>query len=145
MWNENQPLDDIHFELAKHIQYIRELVTQIEGASGFGRLFQPDYNRDGVLNFSYWDQSEIVLSFVNLAHRIPLMVQYDWVSWVEGISILQSEYFEMHTLDLLQKCKLITMMIRADRFNEGFLIHQFENGNVLRLLRALVDEKDSFR
>jgi hypothetical protein len=145
MWNENESLEDIHIELENNIQSIRELVGKIEAFSGFGSLNVPHKNRDGSVNYPYWEQSDIVVSFVNLAHRIPLMVEYDWVSWKEGRKILLSGDFDLKTLDLLKKCKLITMMIRADRFNEGFLVQQFENGNVLRLLRSVVTELEGYK
>ncbi len=34
-------------------------------------------------------------------------------------------------------CKLLIMIIRADEFDEGFLVENLEDGTVLNILKAL--------
>ena len=142
MWNENQPIQAIHDTLGKHIQQLRELTDQIEVPRTFGNLRVSDNVGEGISSLPYWEENELVSSFKSMAYDIPLLVEYDWPSWKEGREILQKEVEFPYDPDILQLCKLITMMVRADRFNEGFLIEQFENGNVLRLLRALIKKAE---
>jgi hypothetical protein len=37
-------------------------------------------------------------------------------------------------------CRFITTIVRADRFNDGFLVQCFENGQIAKILLALRDK-----
>ncbi|MBK8055438.1 MAG: hypothetical protein IPK35_19750 [Saprospiraceae bacterium] len=62
---------------------------------------------------------------------------FDWAAWEDGKNILLNPDFEYNTLDLISLCKLLTVIIRADRFNEGYLVSCFEKGIVLKIITAL--------
>ncbi|RMH64436.1 MAG: hypothetical protein D6677_04715 [Calditrichaeota bacterium] len=62
------------------------------------------------------------------------------MSWKEGTKIVSDASFDFDTLDLITKCKLITYIVRQDRFNEGFLVSQFESGLMLKILKSLEKE-----
>jgi hypothetical protein len=144
MWKEDRPVYDIYFALKQNILPLKELVGQIETSGDFGKLILPEKTPEGILGFPYWEETEPVSLFRKLACGIPLLIEYDWASWQDGRQILQNHTEIPENMGIIQLCKLITMIIRADRFNEGFMIQQFENGNVLRVLRALVDELDKY-
>ncbi|MBK9152572.1 MAG: hypothetical protein IPM26_17025 [Saprospiraceae bacterium] len=128
----------------KNIHQLKELVCQIETSGDFGKLNLPEKTPEGTLGFPYWEESEPVRLFRKLACDIPLLIEYDWASWQDGRQILQNHPEIPENMGIIPLCKLITMIIRADRFNEGFMIQQFENGNILRVLRALVDEAEKY-
>jgi hypothetical protein len=47
------------------------------------------------------------------------------------------ENFDFDTVDLLTKCKLITAIVRNDRFCEGALVSAFNSGLILRILKSI--------
>lgn len=48
--------------------------------------------------------------------------------------------YDFDSLDLVTKCKLITAIVRSDRFSEGALVSAFNSGVVLRILKSIERE-----
>ena len=68
---------------------------------------------------------------------MPIMISFDWQSWVEGEKIANDETFDFDEIDILTKCKLITALVRNNRFCEGYLVGVFESGMVLKILKSI--------
>lgn len=49
----------------------------------------------------------------------------------------RNEGFDFDTIDLPTTCKLITAIVRNDRFCEGALDSAFESGFMLRILKSM--------
>lgn len=47
------------------------------------------------------------------------------------------ESFDFDSADLIKKCKLITAIVRNDRFCEGALVSAFESGLILKILKSI--------
>ncbi|OFX58697.1 MAG: hypothetical protein A2046_10195 [Bacteroidetes bacterium GWA2_30_7] len=62
---------------------------------------------------------------------------FDWVSWTEGSDIIKNKDTDYSKLSTEILCKLITVIIRANRFNEGYLVISFEKGIILKILKGL--------
>ncbi len=65
------------------------------------------------------------------------MINFDWGEWEEGKEIISNKNFDYNTLDITTKCKIITTIVRADRFREGFLVKCFEEGVILKVLKSI--------
>ncbi len=59
------------------------------------------------------------------------------MKWEEGSKILNNSPMSFHQYDLTTLCKLLTMIIRADRFNDGFLIMNFNDGTIFKIVAAI--------
>ena len=55
----------------------------------------------------------------------------------EGQSTLQDRNQDFSDFDPVTLCKYITLIVRAERFYEGYLHNCFENGSVLKIITAL--------
>lgn len=84
---------------------------------------------------------KVVQDFLYLFHELDLKVVFGWSNWTEGHNILNQAEFDFDNLETYTLCKLLTTIVRADRFNEGFLIARFEDGTVLRILRAIRNDQ----
>jgi len=62
------------------------------------------------------------------------------MKWAEGQDILSKADYDFDSLDLVTKCKLITAIVRSDRFSEGALVSAFNSGVVLRILKSIERE-----
>ncbi len=68
---------------------------------------------------------------------MPVVVVFDWKAWELGVSALKDPTHNFQNHDLVTLCKLITTILRAERFTEGFLPRKFEDGSVMRILDAI--------
>lgn len=113
------------------------LLPEIEKATVFGELKGGSELNDGSIQMPFWSRSKIADDFLVVFHSINLSVIFDWASWKEGKNILNQKDVDLNKLDTLTLCKLLTTIVRADRFNDGYLISCFENGIVPKIIKAI--------
>jgi hypothetical protein len=76
---------------------------------------------------------------------LGLVIVFDWSAWKEGIDMLnepETNYYELNRETL---CKLLTIIIRSDKFCEGYLINSFEQGTVIKIVEALKLQTEAIR
>lgn len=112
------------------------LITEIEETSSFGEMKVGDKNPDGTINMPYINSAKVVDDFFHLSHEIGIVPEFNWVDWTEGREIIKDRKTDYSKLDTETLCKLLTVIIRTDRFNEGFLVSCFENGIILKILHS---------
>ena len=68
---------------------------------------------------------------------MPILISFDWGSWDLPVKIEKDENFDFDIIDIPTKCKVITTIVRADRFCEGHLVYTFESGLILKILKSI--------
>jgi hypothetical protein len=121
----------------KDWQPLLDLIPEIERASGIGEMVGGKKDDSGVNQIPFRVESPVVSSFVRIVYEMPLIIGFDWPSWDEGWRILKDRDFDFDTIDIPEKCKLITSIVRSDRFNEGALVAAFKYGLILRILKSI--------
>ena len=91
--------------------------------------------KEGVMNMPHVGLSKIVMEVVNKIQEMQLPPTFDYMHWKEGKELINKADFS--NTDAITICKLFTVMIRADRFNEGLLASWFSDGTVTALLKRL--------
>lgn len=132
-------------KLEKHIQSLKKedwdklfsLLPEIEATKEFGSMKGGEVLEDGTISLPYSDPSEIVDKVFQSIHDLNIVPVFDWITWEQGQSILDRLEFDHSNLDTLTLCKLLTVIVRSDRFNDGYFMANFENGNVPKIIRAL--------
>ena len=117
-----------------------DLIPLIEKEKEFGKMEGCEKIEEGVFSMPYMDSHKIVDTFLNVVYDIPIIIDFNWVSWQDGRSILNDEYFDFDSIDIPAKCKLITAIVRNDRFCEGALVSAFESGIMLKILKSVMKE-----
>lgn len=112
------------------------LIPEIEKTNGFS--FTPEID-----TLKGPTPLKVVQDFLYLFHELDLKVVFGWASWTEGHNILNQQTFNFEMLDTYTLYKLLTTIVRADRFNEGFLISRFEDGTVLKILKAIRNDQEA--
>ena len=107
------------------------MIPEIENTTYFGEV---PY-KDGTIYPATW--TGLVDRFHEHVYEIGLVIDFDWPHWDEGKRILAGEVDDLSRHSTITLCKLLTVIVRTDRFVEGKLIANFENGTVLSILRAL--------
>jgi hypothetical protein len=67
-------------------------------------------------------------------------VPFDWREWKEGQEMINDPEQDYSQLDSVTLCKLLTLIVRAERFYEGYLNKSLQNGSVLKIVTALVNK-----
>ena len=129
--DENNYKEQIHAFTQQDWQPLIELIPKVESTSKFG-----EWEEENIL-FPYCIEAPIVSQFLHIVYRLPIIISFDWGAWEEGRKIASNDDFDLDTLDLPAKCKLITAIVRSDRFSEGTLVSAFESGLILRILKSI--------
>lgn len=143
--------DDMVLEEENHIEVINsyteedwapllELIPGIENTVSFGTCVVGEPDEDGVASFPYYEKAEVVERFLDLVYRMPIVIDFDWGEWDEGREFLNDESFDFDSVDIPTKCKLITVIVRNDRYNEGALVGAFEKGIILEILKSVKEQ-----
>jgi hypothetical protein len=78
--------------------------------------------------------------FINALGKLTFA--FDWPAWKDEAIVLIENHDALKRADLLTLRKLITTHLRAERFNEGHLAAQFENGHLLGILERLKEVRE---
>lgn len=121
----------------KDWQQLFDLLPEIKKTRRFGRLVGSKLMPDGNLSVPFWLEDEIVSKFFNTAYLLGLVLVFDWAGWSEGIEILNDPDADFRKYDMNTLCKLLTFVVRCDKFCEGYMINCFENGTMPRIIEAM--------
>jgi len=135
--SEDNYLETINSYDKAHWQTLLDLIPEIEANKKFVDIVERENNIDGVIQMPYFRVSKTVHKFHNLVDTMGIMISFDWGSWQEGKDILEGKAFGFDRVDIPTKCKLISMIIRNDRFCDGFLVSMFEDGIILGILKSI--------
>ncbi|MBK9637728.1 MAG: hypothetical protein IPO63_07860 [Bacteroidetes bacterium] len=114
------------------------LLPEIEQTTNFGEMEDIQYLTPDVVFAPEIDNAEIVLQFIDVAYDLGLCISFDWQEWEEGMEILNNRAkVNFNKLDAVTLCKLITTIIRKDKYSEGTLVNLFNDGTVQRIIFAL--------
>jgi len=117
-------------------KWLLAFVERLPGIPAFA-LIRDGFEGEHGVSFPMYDEHPIVEGFRQEAYRIGIVVNFNWPDWNEGKALLEDSASDFTQLDLETLCKLVTVIIRNDRFCEGYLVSQFENGTICRILAAM--------
>ncbi|MCX6350594.1 MAG: DUF6508 domain-containing protein [Bacteroidetes bacterium] len=125
---------------SKDWQKLFALIPEIENTKIFGKISKVEKDKDGVQVMPYMISSEVVDKFYNVVYELEILPNFDWMNWKEAKPIIDDESFDYNELETITLCKLLTFIIRADRFSEGVLVSCFTNGSILKIILSLRDK-----
>lgn len=117
-----------------------DLIPIIEKTEKFGEVGGGDQDDEGVFTLPYFIPSQVVVRFEEIVYCIPIIINFDWGTWDEGRKILNKNDFNFDTIDIPTKCKLITAIVRNNRFCDGALVSAFESGIILKILKSIAKQ-----
>lgn len=130
-------------ELQKHIEKLSntdwkrlfDMIPRIESSEDFGEFKQFEKDSDGITQFPFLVKSKLVDEFIDLMYELNLVVIFNWSDWTIGKAIIEKGNYEKQ--DTITLLKILTTFIRADRFNDGFLVSRFEDRTIEIILKEL--------
>jgi hypothetical protein len=120
-----------------------ELVRAIYIENEFGKIQESQKKPGAYLEFPHWIYTSKIADFNRMVYDMDIVIGFDWLEWKEGQAMLKDPDQAYSQLDGITLCKLITLIVRAERFYEGYLNNCFENGSVLKIITALKEKYGS--
>ncbi len=125
-------------EMAERLQALADLVPVLESADAdFGHWETPPPT-DGVLHMPYFTFGPTAEAFRTAVGRGAwIIVGFDWMTWLrtEEGEALRDRPEALAAANPDDLAKLLTAIIRSDRFVEGSLVGAFESGLLARIAR----------
>ena len=112
-----------------------DLIPEIINTKKFGKVIDSSTEDESFSPFV--SPNETVSKFLQIVSHNNMILVFDWMNWNEGQNILENGVGDYNTFDLMTLVKLITTIVRNDRFCEGYLDSKFEDGTVLKILNRL--------
>jgi hypothetical protein len=118
-------------------QLLYNLIPEIEATEKFAEEEEGETLEDETVELPYIQPVEIVGDLIDVVIGLDLVPGWNWVDWEEGEDILCEPEQNFGKLKIITLCKLLIMIVKADEFDEGFLVSNLEDGTVLNILKAL--------
>jgi hypothetical protein len=119
-------------------QPLLDLIPELEKTMKFGKVEGGEKIEPGVFSMPYSNPSAVVWKFEQLAYEIGIVIDFPWMEWEEGRKLASADNLSIiDGLDLITCCKLITAILRNNRFCDGALVDFFESEVGLRVLRRM--------
>jgi hypothetical protein len=109
-----------------------EIINKFSDESGAINSSERD-----IIKIDPYSEHEIIQQFLDVVYSIPIIIDFDWSSWDEGREIAGDDNFDYDSIDIPAKCKIITAIVRNDRFYEGALLIAFKSGIMLKVLKSI--------
>ena len=136
--NENNYIETINGLSKNDWLPLLDLIPKIEKVQKFGDNTEAmKLLEEGILDLNPYQEHEIVEQFRDVVYSIPIMIGFNWSAWDEGHKMVSDENFDYDSIDIPTKCKIITAIVRNDRFCSGRLVEAFESGMMLKVLRSI--------
>ena len=135
--NESDYIEKLNSYTLSDWKPLLDLIPKIESQEKFGISMGGDMDDENTIYMPYYIESGIVNEFREIVYAIPIIIDYDWAGWKEGRGMARDNDFDFDTVDIPTKCKIITAIVRNDRFCDGALAGAFERGLILKVLKSI--------
>jgi hypothetical protein len=109
------------------------LIPLIQAKKGLGKWKHPK-EEDGVFVMPYYDLGSTELKFLELVYGLQLVIEFNWPDWDKSGKIAKKDPGDLNLLTLL---KMLTRIVRGDRYCEGMLHTALSDGRMLGILKAI--------
>lgn len=96
---------------------------------------------DDPLTMPYFEPSDLLDRFMSMAYNVGWVKNFDWMKWSRGAEArrLMQDNAALASATVDQIARVITTIVRADRFSDGELARSFESGT----LRTLAERAEA--
>ena len=103
----------------------------------FGHWVISEPDQDGVMQMPWYDYSPDALRFMAEVSGAGFVQPFDWMAWMAApeARALTADPTRVATVDGEDLRRLLTAIIRGDRFMEGNVAAAFESGMLLAIAR----------
>lgn len=118
-------------------QELFDFIPLIEQTSDYGEWTDGGIDENGDYIIPHCNYAPIVSDFERKIYTLELIIYFDWENWLKGVALLEDEKTDYTRLDVLTLLKLITLILKSEGLQEGYLRECFKYGLVLKILKGL--------
>ena len=136
-----QAVDNYRNLPQESVEALRTINARIQDYVGeWGICHDNERTEAGRLIMPWVEQYLLIQNFVSFMYENKLVIPFDWSHWQEGRDwYALSGDSKYDGLDVEMALKLMTAIIRNDRFNEGALVRAFEDGSFPKIIQKLTN------
>lgn len=137
--NIQQAVDNYRNLSKENIEVLRTIYARIQDYVGeWGIRHNNERTESGVSIFPWVENYFLIQDFISFMYENDLVVKFRWTEWQEGRDwYALDDESKYEKLDVETALKLLTAVIRNDRFNEGALVSAFETGVFPKIIQKL--------
>jgi hypothetical protein len=83
-------------------------------------------------------ESETFFQLHELLYELKLIFNFKWMAWYKGLKNIHDTNFDYSKCSLLELSMYLTAIFRADRFNDGTIENNFNNGTLTKIFSSLI-------
>lgn len=135
-----QAVDNYRNLPKESVEALRTINARIQDYVGeWGIRHDSERTESGVLVFPWIEQYPLIQDFVTFMYENNLVIPFDWSHWQAGRDWYASDDESKYDkLDVETALKLLTAVMRNDRFNTGALVRAFESGDFPKIIKKLI-------
>jgi hypothetical protein len=119
----------------KDIRAVLAYIPYFQSGAAFGEWEYPENKSPG--SVPYPMLSEQAGAFVQTCYTHNFVQAFNWGEWIQEHQDLAENDSGIEKFDLEGVVKLLTSLIRGDRFCGGLILEAMNTGKILRILRRL--------
>jgi len=136
--NEDNYREIINSFLKEEWRPLLDLIPEIEKTAD---LIKTKHDNEAEASQALYQADESLMNkFLEAVYEIPIIIDFKWSAWDEGRKIINNPSFNFNTLDIPDKCRVITAIVRGDRFNQGLLGGALKSGLILNILKSIEEQ-----
>lgn len=123
----------------KDWQYFLDLNKKIQNnKSDWAKMRGGNSDKGDVSQFPYVVNNPLIDDFSNFMYEKGLIINFEWTEWKEGHDWFRNtDNSKYKNLDIVIALKLITLVIRKNRFHDGVLGEAFSSDDIPKILNFI--------
>jgi hypothetical protein len=138
--HENNYIEEINGMPKRAWKPLLDLIPEIHQTDDFGEFGGEETSEQSNPILPYSIHGSVVSRFRQIAYDLPIIISFNWGQWEEGRMMVNDESFDFDSIDIPTKCKIITAIVRNDRFCDGALILAFKSGLISKILMSIKNQ-----
>lgn len=131
------PALDAGADLQQNLPAIAAFLPVFEAPAFRFGYFKQESAESGIIELPYVTLSGEASAFVETAYRTGFVLSFDWLKWAgtKEARRLRDQPSVLAAATVEQLAKLLTVVVRQDRFIEGELLAAFDSGHLTAIVR----------
>lgn len=135
-----QAVDNYRNLPKESVEALRTINARFQDYVGeWGKVHDNEHTESGALVMPWVEQCPLIQDFVSFMYENDLVVKFRWTEWQAGRDwYALDDDSKYDKLDIETALKLLTAIIRNDRFSDGALVRAFEDGSFPMIIQKLI-------
>lgn len=113
------------------------LLPQIQTTTNFNAISESVKIGENISIAPFFTNDSVVKSFFSAINKLELNPNFDYLNWMDEFNTITQDEKNVHSLDAVNICKCFTVILRGERFCDGYAASFMRSGFIYKLISAL--------